>query len=268
MRSRLAVAGIALALLSGAGCAPATSPTPAEPSLSASTAGQGTLLAAPDLDPAIRQAWLDRLDRTIQTLARAGLAPLDEDWDGRLVVELPPTAQAYAALAGTLSGDAAAVTRCPEAGARITVNPVIAAEDTEYLDSLILHEGVHLATGSSCRGQAPQWVEEGVAEWLASEHSGAALDANRQWVTSHLAQHGVPAALPADGDFYTPSDQVSAAYALARQAVASAVDRVGRPAAMALLGSYYDGTADEQDTRRLTAWYVADLQRLSGSAQR
>ena len=95
-----------------------------------------------------------------------------------------------------------------------------------------------------------------------------ALDANRQWVISYLAGHGVPASLPADGDFYAASDQVSAAYALARQAVASAVDRVGRPAAMALLGGFYDGTANEQDIRRLTAWYVADLQRLSGSAQR
>ena len=270
MRSRrLAVAGLVVAVLSGVGCArPATSPTSTEPSLSASTLGTGTLLADPDLAPADRQAWLDRLDRTIQTLAGAGLAPLDEDWDGRLVVELPPTAQAYTALAGTLSGEAAAVTRCPDAGARITVNPVVAAEGTEYLDSLLLHEGVHLATGSSCRGRAPQWAEEGVAEWLASEHSGAALEANRQWVISYLAEHPVPATLPADGDFYGPSDQVSAAYALARQAVASAVDRVGRPAAMALLDGYYDGTADEQDTRGVTAWYVADLQRLSGSAQR
>lgn len=271
---RRAVAVSAAVLLAGtASCAapvatPTAAPTPG-PTLVAVPARSGTLLAPPGIADATRQEWLDRLDRTVARLASAGLEPLDEGWDGQLLVELPATAQAYAQLAGPDSADAAAISHCPMAGPRITVNPAVDDEDPDYLDTLLLHEGVHIATGSSCPGgQAPQWVEEGLAEWVACEQDAHCLASAEEWVAHYLAGNGIPAALPADGDFRGSSPEVSAAYALARQAVASAVERLGAPATMALLDTYYRGAAEPEQTQRLTGWYLADLEQLSGSAPR
>ena len=247
---------------------PTADPTPG-PTLVAVPARSGTLLAPSELPDDARQEWVDRLDRTTQRLASAGLEPLDDDWDGQLLVELPATAQAYAQLAGADSADAAAISHCPPAGARITVNPAVGDEDPAYLDTLLLHEGVHIATGSSCAGgRAPLWVEEGLAEWVACEPDADCLAAADEWVAHHLAENGTPAGLPEDADFRGSPRQVSAAYALARPAVASAVERLGRPATMALLATYYRGAAEPDQTQRLTAWYLADLQQLSGNAPR
>ncbi len=260
--------GVAV-LLATTACAATTAATRHdEPTLQAVPATSGTLLVPPGFDEAARQDWLARLDRTAAALTRASLAPLVAGWDGDLLVELPPNRQWYARLAGPGSEQAAAVTRCLDGKGRITVNPVVADEDAGYLDTLVLHEGVHVATGSSCAGRADQWVEEGLAEWLACEPDPACLDASRQWVADHLAREGLPSGLPRDSEFTGSPDQVSAAYALARQAVASAVERLGEPAAMALFDSHYRGLADPDATRRLTAWYLADLQRFSGSAPR
>lgn len=257
--------GVAL-LLATTACA---APTPHDqPTLQTVPASSGTLLVPAGFDPDARQDWLDRLDRTAAALSRASLASLVAGWDGDLLIELPPDRQWYARLAGPGSEQAAAVTRCLDGHGRITVNPVVGDEDPDYLDTLVLHEGVHVATGSSCAGQADQWVEEGLAEWLACEPDPACLDASRQWVADYLARQGLPAGLPQDSEFTGSPDQVSAAYALARQAVASAVERLGEPASMALLDSHYRGLADPDATRRLTAWYLADLQRFSGSAPR
>lgn len=269
MRHRFGTALATAILLGTVGCAqqPLASATP-EPVLVPAEAAHGTVLALSGLDWATRDAWRERLDWAAETLTGAGLGPLDTAWDGRLLIELPPTQQWYARLAGADGSDAAAVTRCPADGVRITVNPVVAGKDATYLDSLVLHEGVHVATGSSCEGEAAQWVEEGLAEWVACEHDEASLAANQQWVVSYLQGHGLPAGLPADADFRGPSEQVSAAYALARQVVASAVDRLGRPAAMELLKAHYAGDADQEVTRQLTGWYLDDLGRLSGSAPR
>lgn len=269
MRHRPSPAFALATLLLAAGCArlPVATATGDE-TFVAHQGTHATLLAPAGLDWATRDAWRERLDWAAQTLAESGLDPLDADWDGRLLLELPPTGQWYQRLAGADGGDAAAVTRCPAEGVRITVNPVVAGKDADYLDSLVLHEGVHVATGSSCDAAAAQWVEEGLAEWVACEHNEASLSANRQWVDSYLEGHGLPSALPADADFRGPADQVSAAYALARQAVASAVDRLGRPAAMELLHDHYEGVADAAGTAQLTRWYLDDLARLSGSAPR
>ena len=258
-------------LLTTASCAAAvtTTPSPAPgPTLVAVPGASGTLLAPPDLAPDRRQAWLDRIELATRRLARAGLEPLDDEWDGRLVVELPATSKDYALLAGPDSADAAAITHCPQDGPRITINPAVAGEDPDYLDTLLLHEGVHIATGSSCAGRAPQWVEEGLAELVACEHDADCLAASEQWVVHSLAEHGRPLTLPADSDFRGSSAEVSAAYALARQAVASAVARLGKPATMALLDTYYRDVADAERTRQLTQWYLADLDRVSASAPR
>lgn len=257
----------AATLLALAGCTavPGSSPTA---SLTATEGAAVTVLAAADVAPAQRQVWLTRLEWAAAALHATDLAPLDDGWDGRLVVELPATAGQYAALAGADGRDAAAVTHCPAEGARITINPVVYDHDAEYLDSLVLHEGVHVATGSSCGGEAAQWIEEGLAEWVTGEHSPASLAANQAWVEAYLVRHGIPDELPPDADFTGDPDQVSAAYGLARQAVAVAVDQLGYDVAMEFFAADFAGAPDQAATAQVTQWYLAGLRQLSGSARR
>ncbi|MCW5952467.1 MAG: hypothetical protein KIT69_09440 [Propionibacteriaceae bacterium] len=253
------------------GCAPAAVP-PAAPTvaeqpsvtLEPTETAVGTLYAPADAAPDEQQAWLERIERTSGIVAGTDLGSLDDGWDGRIVVELPPSQPDYLALAGPDSGEAAATTRCDAEGSRITINPLIRSESSSYLDSLLLHEAVHAATGSACT-DAPLWIEEGVAEWLTEQHDPATQHANRQWLDHELAA-GLPAGLPPDSAFRGASAQISGAYALAAFAVAVAIEQLGQDQAMA-----YFAVPDERTTGRLTQWYLAGLRTRTlptASAQR
>lgn len=245
-----------VALVLFAGCAAPVAPPAvprAEPAaLQPIETDAGTLLAPADIDPAERTAWLARLTRTVDTLGEADFGALDDDWDGRLVVELPATVDDYTALAGADAGEAAAVTRCVDGASSVTINPQVEAEEPGYLDGLLLHEAVHAATGSGCT-DAPLWIEEGLAEWFAAQHDPAAQEANQQWLDHELAA-GLPTGLPQDAAFAGTSAQVSGAYSLAVFAVATTVGHLGHDPAMA-----YFAAPDDLTTSRITRWYLDGL---------
>lgn len=252
-----------LAVMVLTGCAsppPSAEPSTGLPSPAQSTAvlvptdsDAGVLRAPADTDETERTAWLTRLDRTVEALPTADLGPLDDQWDGRLIVELPATATDYAALAGADSAEAAAVTRCSDGQSSITINPQVRAENPGYLDSLLLHEAVHSATSAACT-EAPLWIEEGLAEWFTAQHDPATQQANQQWL-QHQLDAGLPTGLPPDAAFTGSAAQLSGAYALALFAVATAVEHLGQDAAMA-----YFAAPDEKTTDRITDWYLDGLQ--------
>lgn len=240
------------------GCAPAAAPsivpTIASPgtTLQSTETTAGVLHAPADLAPGEQRTWLERLDQTSATVLGSDLGPLDDGWDGRIIVELPPTQHDYLALAGPGGDGAAASTRCEAEGSRIAINPLVRAESSSYLDALLLHEAVHAATASACT-DAPLWMEEGLAEWLTEQHDPATQQANRQWLAHELAA-GLPSGLPADAAFRGTAAQVSGAYALAAFAVATAIERLGQAQVMAYLAA-----PDEPTTVRITEWYLAGL---------
>lgn len=259
MRRPLLILGLAVTLL--AGCAQPATPvvTPSPPTqappveLIATTTASGTLWAPVDLPTGRRHVWLERIDRTAAILADTDLSPLDDDWDARVVVELPSTTTDFTRLAGSDSGEAAAVTRCDAIGSRITINPRLGSAEPAYLDALLLHEAVHAATGAACR-LTPLWIEEGLAEWVTVQHSPDAADTNRQWLDHALATDGVPSGLPPDDAFQGTAAQLSAAYALAVFAVDTTVRKLGQPAAMA-----YFAAPDDPTTAKVTVWYLDGL---------
>ncbi len=229
-----------------------TAPSPRE-TLQVTDSAFGRLLAPASLRPEQRRAWLERIERTSATLAGAELGPLDDDWDGVIVVELPATQRDYTVLAGGGSDQAAAVTRCDGEESPITVNPAVEAAAEEYLDALLLHEAVHAATGSACR-PTPLWIEEGLAEWLTVQHSATAERENREWLDHRLAAAGLPSGLPQDSAFRGSAAELSGAYALAVAAVATAVEHLGREAAMA-----YFAAPDDRTTELIADWYLSRL---------
>lgn len=254
----------AAALLAGCGLpgavpsgAPSTAEAPATVALQAHDLPAGTIYAPAGLAAEEQQGWSKRIERAVAVLTATDLGPSDDDWTGRLVVELPGTAADYQTLAGPAGPLAAAVTRCRDGASRITVNPAIRQADPDYLDALVLHEAVHVATAAACR-ETPLWIEEGLAEWLTVHHHPAAERANREWLTRELAG-GLPSGLPRDEDFQGPASQVSGAYALAVLAVEVAIGRLGQERAMA-----YFAAPDEATTGQIAAAYLDELRvRLS-----
>ncbi len=262
------MAAIALA---ASGCTasaspPSTAPVPASTpeTLTPLATNGGTLYLADGIGEADRASWTTRLEWATEVLRGTDLGALDDHWDGRLAVELLTDPAWYRVLAGQDASAAAAVSRCDDEAVTITVNPLILSTRAEYLDSLLLHEGVHAATLSPCTPGGPLWVKEGLAEWVAGEHSASTRQATKAWVEDTVSSSGVPSALPADSSFVGSGQ--SAAYALASCAVAAAVEHGGSAWAMGYFERELAGEAATADTAKVTGWYGEYVRKLAASA--
>lgn len=227
----------------------------------------GTVLALQTVPTAQLTRWERRLGKAAEAVSQSRLGMLDEGWNGDLVIELPTTAAQFRVLSGEGGAGAAAVTVCQTGNPRIVINPTQLDEDAAYLDALLVHEAVHVATKASCEAAGPLWLREGLAEWVAVQHSPSTRDYDRDWVEWHLARGPVPHALPADADFGgSDPDQVLAAYALSQVAVDAAVRRLGQTRAMGFLAELMrSDQVDAQATKQLTGWYRAELRRIAAS---
>jgi len=222
-------------------------------------ATRGTLYTA-GLDEAARRQWADRLDRAVAAVAAYDPPGAEDGADG-LVVQLPADAGAFEAMTGEPSSSASAVSVCDTGTPRIVVNPVVLTQSAEWLDSTMVHEAVHVATGSPCRpsGQLA-WAVEGLAESVAASGDPTAAARNRALVVAYLADHPVPDALPADLSDLT-------GYALAQVAVDQVRAHAGHDWRSLIDRASGDaGTLTRTELRRITGWYTAELRRLAASA--
>ncbi len=218
----------------------------------------GTLFSA-GLDEASRRQWADRIDHAVDAVARFH-PPGADAWPGGLVVEIPADASAFAARTGKDGVNASAVSTCDSGTPRIVVNPAVLGQPAEWLDSTMVHEGVHVATRSPCRpsGQLA-WAVEGLAESAAAASDPVAASRNRGLVLAYLRDHPVPRALPTDLDDLT-------GYALAQVAVDQLRARAGEASRDLLDRAGGDGGAvTANELRRVTGWYTAELERLRTS---
>lgn len=202
--------------------------------------------------------WADaaRAAASIVRAARLGAAEAHGSaaWDGRLVVGLPGTADAFASasgLGGDLAGRTAAVTIAPPGERPRTVGNVLGVGGLNALGlvTLLVHEGVHQAT-TSPRLRAPRWLVEGVAVQVAEDHDPAVAAANRNLLPR------APAQLPTQAELDGPD--AAAAYAAASVAMRGCEHAWGRPAVMGWLARWEAGHPGIDD---LTAAYRAELGR-------
>lgn len=267
---RYAAGLVAAIVLAASGCTtpspspPASSPVETADTLTPITTAGGTLYISAGIGSADEASWTTRLTWATEVLKGTELGGLDDHWDGTLSVELLTDPAWYRRLAGQDASAAAAVSRCEHGAVTITVNPRILSAAAEYLDSLLLHEGVHAATGSPCSPEGPLWVKEGLAEWVAGEHSASTRQATTAWVEDTVTSDGVPTALPDDAAFN--GSRRSAAYALASCAVAAAVEHAGTEWAMGYFERVLAGDREPHDTAKVTAWYGDYVRQLAASA--
>jgi hypothetical protein len=221
-------------------------------------ATHGTLYSA-GLDAASRRQWAGRLNRAVAAVAE-DRPPGADDWSKGLVVEIPADAAGFQAVTGESPSSASAITACDTGTPRIVVNPAILHQPDEWLDSTMVHEAVHVATGSPCRsGSSLAWAVEGLAESVAASSDPVTASRNRGLVLAYLREHPVPRSLPTDlGDL--------TGYALAQLAVDQARAHLGAAAGDLLNRANGDaGSISRAQLRRITGWYVAELERLAAS---
>lgn len=229
--------------------------------------GAGSVIAMAAWGDEAIDEWAGRLEAAVDILRRTDLGPLDDDWNSQLVVELPFDVDQYRVLAGTDGGGG--VTWCPQGVPRVVLSPQLDDTDRAYRETVLVHEGVHVAAGHTCDSTAPMWMEEGLAEWVAAEHDPATAQYLDDWVDAYLEANPVPEKLPRQHEFEGTEEQVSAVYALSRLAVEVAVEGLGQEQAMAYLDAHRHQSLDEPDdatTKQITAWYVEELERRAAAS--
>ncbi|MCX4544042.1 hypothetical protein [Streptomyces sp. NBC_01565] len=141
--------------------------------------------------PAVRAAWPQR-------------------WAGRVVVLVPGTLDAMAALLGRPASEyrgLGAVTTGrvgagPHPADRVVVNPEGYAELTGEGRRIVLtHEVTHVATRAATSERTPLWLSEGFADWAAYRGTGGAVPGAAPELARAVRRGELPGALPADEAF-------------------------------------------------------------------
>ncbi|MFJ3159382.1 hypothetical protein [Streptomyces kanasensis] len=182
--------------------------------------GARALVLGAGQDPALLREVAATADRALPAVTAAWPGR----WSGRVVVLVPGSLDAMAALLGgpadAYRGTAAVTTGRPGGGVgapadRVVVNPEAYRELSGFGRRFVLtHETVHVATRTATTAATPLWLSEGLADRIAYRGTGRpAADAAPELARAVRAGD-VPAALPADGDFSFGGDagRVARAY--------------------------------------------------------
>ncbi|WP_328298239.1 hypothetical protein OG389_10705 [Streptomyces sp. NBC_00435] len=145
-------------------------------------------------------------DRAVPAASAAWPGP----WAGKVVVLVPGSLDAMAALLGRPAGEyrgLGAVTTGrtgagPAPADRVVVNPEgygqLSAEGRQVI---LTHETTHVATRAATTAKTPLWLSEGFADWAAYRGSGRTPAQAAPALARAVREGDLPGALPADGAF-------------------------------------------------------------------
>ncbi|OBK72246.1 DUF4157 domain-containing protein [Mycobacterium sp. 1274761.0] len=160
---------IVAAALVGRPAAPAVAPAPLTATPTASAAASKTVTLADgrtvelmSLGGPATQPLMDRVAAGMDDAARAVTAFWGPDWQRNVVVVASASDEQFRALAGGGADIAAATT-----GQRIVFAPGAAAMSDAALRIVLRHELFHFAARSETAADAPRWLTEGTADFVA-----------------------------------------------------------------------------------------------------
>lgn len=151
-----------------------------------------------------------RLLHKLATRALGTVAQVLPDWQGALVVAEPAAQalldQAVGASPGQTVQLAGVTTTADGSAARagqaqVLLNPeVFGRLGARAAQIVVSHEATHVATEAAA-SQAPQWLVEGFADYVALRDSEADARASARQFLNQVRSGGVPTRLPRDRDF-------------------------------------------------------------------
>jgi hypothetical protein len=226
----------------------------------------GSLIYSERVSESQAKAWQKRLATAVKLVKKAKLGAVADDWNGQLVVEIPRDTREYQLLVGLDPAVSSAGTECKGSVVRIVVNPASLGVPDPEAEQLMVHEATHVAVSSPCLSNGALWASEGLSEWVVATTYEESEEHNKSAIQAHLLRNGMPATLPTDSDFTGDRDSVTAAYALSELVVSAAVEKMGRDEAIQTIGkaAHDRGALDAPTLRKLTEWYQAELEKLSG----
>ncbi len=192
--------------------APAATPTPSAVATRTVTVADGRTVELMSLGGAETQPLLHRVAGGMDDAVRAVTAFWGADWPRDVVIVATASDEQFRALAGGGSDIAAATT-----GRRIMFAPGAATMSAADLRIVLRHELFHYAARSATATDAPRWLTEGVADFVARP------DAPRPG-PAHAAEM---ARLPSDADLGTEGATRALAYDRAWWFTRFVADRYG-----------------------------------------
>jgi hypothetical protein len=142
--------------------APAKAPTTSNVASSTATVSDGRTVALMSLGGPETQPLLNRVAGQMDDAARAVTAFWGPDWPRDIVIVATASDEQFRALAGGGSDIAAATT-----GQRIVFAPGAAAMSDDALRIVLRHELFHYAARADTAMDAPRWLTEGIADFVA-----------------------------------------------------------------------------------------------------
>ncbi len=190
-------------------------------------------------------------------------------WDGKLVVEVPASAQALEAALAAAPGsyaDIAAVTASvdgtvtPDAQLHVFVNPEV-YDDLEPVGGQVVvsHEATHLATSAPLTSGVPLWLLEGFADYVALHAVELPITTTAGQIIQQVRTEGAPEQLPGQPEFDQTDSHLGAAYESAWVACLVLADEGGRDALVRLYEAVSRGQELEGQLGRLFGLTEAEL---------
>ncbi|RSS83439.1 hypothetical protein [Streptomyces sp. WAC06614] len=207
--------------------------------------GAHALVLGTGQDRPLLEAVAELADRAVPDVSAAWPGP----WPGRVVVLVPGSLEAMAALLGRPAAEfrgLAAVTTAKVGGGaapadRVVVNPEGWAQLSPDGRRIVLtHEVTHVATRIATTARTPLWLSEGFADWAAYRGGDRPPAAAAPALAREVRGGRVPAALPADAEFSATGadpDALARAYEGAWLACRSIAARWGDAALVRLYGA-------------------------------
>ncbi|MBS43215.1 MAG: hypothetical protein CMH83_08665 [Nocardioides sp.] len=175
-----------------------------------------------------------------------------EGWDPRLVVEVPADRAGleraldarpddYEQIAAVTTSDDGTTTQT--SSAHVLVNPEVMDPLGPVAQQVVVsHEAAHVALDGPT-SQAPTWLVEGIADYVALRDSTLPLSRTAAQVAARVAADGLPDALPTQADFDTAAPHLGAAYEGAWLLCTVLADRLGEDELLELYVRASDGVS-------------------------
>ena len=211
--------------------------------------------------------WLQRGGAAACAVRKRLTGGLGAAWNGELVLEVPSTRQAFERVLGVAPGSYASIAAVawPEgpdastAALRIVVNPGVTATLGEQgLAVLLTHEAVHVATRSAA-SQAPTWLVEGLADYVAYDAYPATATVAAAALLRRVRDRGAPTALPTDDQFAPSAQDLPLTYAEAWTACRLLAEEHSPTRLMRFYRAVSDGVDLRAALRRETGQTTAQL---------